>query len=409
MPIFRLCWRNLWRNRRRTLLTMSAMGCSTALVVLTLAVYDGMFRDMIDQATLYMGQIRITAPGYVENPRTETVIPEDGLRARMLGERGVKGVAGRVRGFALLSCGEGDSSSTQPAEILGIDPSEERGVSQYENHVAAGRFLAGPDSKDIVLGKGLARSLDATVGSEVVAMGQDAYGSVAAEVFTVCGIVDTGDPLRDVSAAIAGRRTVQRMLALEGSIHEWALSIDNPADAAAFAERLAPGLAGLDILSWNRFLPQLNDIFGLTRVFRFIYAVIFYFAVVLVTVNTMYMALLERMREFAVMNVLGLRPRRLSIIVVVEGLIMSGFASLAGGIVGAAASMWLSSHAIEIGGFAGSITYAETAIRPRIGAWVTPDIVIIPICVLVIAGFVVSLFPARRLSKMRAVEVLREV
>ncbi len=111
----------------------------------------------------------------------------------------------------------------------------------------------------------------------------------------------------------------------------------------------------------------MNDIFGLTRVFRFIYAVIFYFAVVLVTVNTMYMALLERMREFAVMNVLGLRPRRLSIIVVVEGLIMSGFASLAGGIVGAAASMWLSSHAIENGGFAGSITYAETAIRPVSG------------------------------------------
>ncbi len=209
---------------------------------------------MIDQATLYMGQIRITAPGYVENPRTETVIPEDGLRARMLGERGVKGVAGRVRGFALLSCGEGDSSSTQPAEILGIDPSEERGVSQYENHVAAAvpcRRIrktsywerARPESRR-------------NVGSEVVAMGQDAYGSVAAEVFTVCGIVDTGDPLRDVSAAIAGRANGAEDARAGGKHSRMGALYRQPADAAAFAERLAPGLAGLDILSWNRFLPS---------------------------------------------------------------------------------------------------------------------------------------------------------
>ncbi len=409
MPILRLCWRNLWRNRRRTLLTMSAMGCATALVTITLAIYDGMFRDMIDQATLYMGQVRVTAPGYVENPRTDTIIPEDGVRAELLGKRGVRGVAGRVRGFALLSCGVGDSASAQPAEILGVDPTEEHGVSRYETCVVAGRFLDGADTKGIVLGKGLARSLDAVVGSEVVAMGQDAYGSVAAEVFIVCGIVDTGDQLRDVSSAVAGRRTVQRMLALEGSIHEWAVSIDNSADASGFAERLARDCAGLEVLPWNRFLPQLNDIFDLTRVIRFIYAVIFYFAVVLVTVNTMYMALHERMREFAVMNALGLRPRRLSVIVVVEGLIMSGFASLAGGLAGTAVSMWLSSHPVDLAGFTGSITYAETVIQPRIGAWVTPDIVIIPICVLVIAGFVVSLFPARRLARMRAVEVLREV
>ncbi len=409
MPILRLCWRNLWRNRRRTLLTMSAMGCATALVVLTLAVYDGMFRDMIDQATLYMGQVRITAPGYTENPRADTFIPENGLRARMLGERGVKGVAGRVRGFALLSCGEGDSSSAQPAEILGLDPVEERDVSSYERRVVAGRFLDGPDSKGMVLGKGLARSLNAAVGSEVVAMGQDAYGSVAAEVFTVCGIVDTGDPLRDVATAVAGRRTVQRMLAMEGNVHEWAVSMESSAEAAQFAEKLAPGYQSLEILPWNRFLPQLNDIIGLTRVIRFIYAVIFYFAVVLVTVNTMYMALLERMREFAVMNALGLRPRRLSIIVVVEGLIMSCLASIMGSMAGTAASLWLSSHPIDLGGFTDSITYAETSIRPRIGAWVTPDIIVIPVCVLVIAGFIVSLFPAKRLAGMRAVEVLREV
>ena len=409
MLLARLSWRNLWRNRRRTLLTMSAMGFATAIVILTLSIYDGMFQDMIESATLYQGQVKVQAKGYFENSRTDLTMAADHVRETLLADSEVKGVAGRVRTFALLSSGEGDSSSTQPAEILGIDPAEERGVSGFDRRVVNGRFLSASDTKDMVLGRSLALRLDARPGDEVVAMGQDTYGSVAADVFRVVGLIDTGDPIRDSSLALVGRRTLQNLLVLDGSFHQWIITLKHPDAALRFSERIGARFAGAEVLPWNRFLPLLNDLLGLTKVSRFIFAIIFYFAVILVTVNTMYMALIERMHEFAVMNAIGLRPVRLSTMVVLEALFMSSIAAVAGGILGSLGGWYLQGHPVDLSGFMESITYAESTIQPRIRAWMTFDSTIVPVCMLVVFGVIVALFPALRLRKIRLVAVLREV
>ena len=111
----------------------------------------------------------------------------------------------------LLSHGEGVGSHTQPAELLGINPDEERTVTQLESHITAGVYLTGSDTKGILLGDGLAKRLEAELGGEIIAMGQGADGSIAAEIFTVSGIINTGDPLRDSMLAIAGRTTLQEL------------------------------------------------------------------------------------------------------------------------------------------------------------------------------------------------------
>ncbi len=409
MLLSRLAYRSLWRNRRRTLLTMTAIGFATALVVLTLSVYEGIFQDLIEGATAYQGQIRVTAPGYFENPSLDLTVPQDSNRQVILESRGIRGAAGRVRGYALLSYGEGDSSHTQPTELLGIHPVEERGVSAFENRVIMGKFLSGPGTKEIVLGKGLARSLEAVVGGEIVVMGQDVYGSVAADILRVAGIVDTGDPLRDVSLALVGRETLQNILVLEGNVHEYAVSIGNPSRAAESAAEVRRRLPRLDVRPWNVFLPQLNDILQISSISRFIFALIFYFAVILVTVNTLYMSLLERMREFAVMAAVGLRPIRLSLMILLEGLFMSGMAGIAGGAAGVLASVCLQQHPVDLSSLMPSISYAESTIQPRLRGYVTADTVLVPVLMIVMLGSIVSLFPAWRLHRLRPVNILREV
>jgi ABC-type antimicrobial peptide transport system permease subunit len=162
-------------------------------------------------------------------------------------------------------------------------------------------------------------------------------------------------------------------------------------------------------MPWNQFLPQLNDLLGLTKVTKFIFALIFYFAVILVTMNTMYMALIERMSEFAVMNALGLRPLRLSVMVVLEALFMSSIAAFAGGLAGSLAGWYLQAHPIDLSRFIETITYAESTIQPRIRVWMTPSNIAVPVCMLVMFGVLVALFPALRLKNIRPVAVLREV
>ncbi len=409
MLLMKLGYRNLWRNRRRTLLTMGAMGFATALIVLTLAVYEGMFRDMIESATGYQGQIRITATGYFEEPDMDLTIPHDALRVNLLAHPDIRGVAGRVRGFALLSYGEGDGGGVQATELLGIDPEEEREVSEFGDRVVAGRFLTGADTNEIVLGRGLSRSLSAEIDGEVAVIGQDVYGSVAAEIFRVVGIVDTGDQVRDVSLALTGRRTLQNLLVLDDQLHEWAIRLGSPLRARAVAAELGETLPELDVRPWNRFLPLLNEVIEISRVSRLFFALVFYFAVVLVTVNTMYMALFERMREFAVMAALGLRPVRLSSLIVLEALFMSGIAGIIGGIVGSFLALLLRNNPIDISAFMPAVTFAEATMQPRIRAAFAPDVVFAPALMVIALGSLVALFPAWRLKRLRPVEALREV
>ncbi len=410
MLLLKLGYRNLWRNRRRTALTMSAMALATALLILTLGIYDGMLWDMVDGATeLYHGHVKIAAEGYLDKRQIYQTIPEDGLRGILLNEQKVIGAAGRVRGFALLSCGDGHESRTQPAELFGIDPAEERTVTVLHRHVKEGAFIDDSSSHGIVLGSGLAKLLEAVPGSEIVAMGQGADGSIAAEIFIVAGIVDTGDPVRDSMFAVVGRRTLQEMLVLEDRLHELSVALTSSLDATDWAARVSAEYSEVEITPWMKFMPQIGQIIEMWGTMKFIFALIFYFAVILVSANTMYMSLLERLREFGIMAAIGLRQRLLSRMVLLEGFLMSGLAGLMGGAVGISFSFYFKNHHIDLSAFMNQIAYAETVFQPRLRTYPAMSNMLMPIVIITLLGVIVAMFPARRLRKYRPVDVLREV
>jgi ABC-type lipoprotein release transport system permease subunit len=410
MLVLKLAYRNLWRNGRRTLLTASAVCVATVLVIIILGVYDGMMWDMIDSATeLYHGHVKITADKYLDQEKINYTLQENGIREKILSQPGVKGAAGRVRGFALISCGEGESGHTQPAELLGIDPAEERTVTTLASHVMMGEFISSSDSKDILLGKGLAKRLDAKVGDEIVAMGQSADGSVAAEIFHLTGIVETSDPVRDISLAVAGRKTLQNMFVLDGKVHEWAVSLKKPIEAEIWAKNFAPLIPGDKVTSWYEFLPQMKEVLNLWNGMRYIFVMIFYFAVILVAANTMFMMFLERMREFGIMSALGFRIRKLAVMIIIEGFLLCAIAGVTGGIAGTFISLYMSNHPIDLSMFFSEISYAGTAFQPRIRCYIAPMNMIVPVIMIIVLGMIVAIFPALKLRKLRPVDVLKEV
>ena len=410
MLLFKLGYRNLWRNRRRTLLTMTAMGMATALLILTLGIYDGMLWDMIEGSTeLYHGHVKITAKDYLEQHKLDMTIPEKGWYDNIAAEQQVKGIAGRVKGFALLSFGEGDSSHTQPAELFGIDLEEERTVSRLHECVTEGTFLIDSSNHDIVLGKGLAKLLEAEIGGEIVAMGQGADRSIAADIFYVAGIVDTGDNIRDATFAIVGRKTLQEMLVLEGKIHELSISLKHSIKAEEWAERMQSEFPDMDVTPWNEFLPAVGQILEIWATIKFIFAIFFYFAVILVTMNTMYMALIERMREFGIMSAIGLKLRRLSLLILIEGFFISAISGIVGGLVGIGASFILSVYPIDLSAYMTQFSYGESTIQPQIRSYPALDNMLVPIIMIIILGVLIAILPALKLRKLRPVEVLREV
>ncbi len=408
--MLRLAARNLLRNRRRTQLTMMAMIAAVTCLILVQAINDGFLWAMIDNATETMlGHVNVTDPEYVTAPALNRTLPEDpALRQALMADARVKGVCARVSCFVLLSCGHEDAGLTQPAEVLGIDPAEERGLSRLGRTIVAGRFLADAEAREIVLGAGLARRLGAQVGAEIIVMGQAADGSLANEVLTLVGIVETGDTARDATLALLGRRLVQTLLVLERRIHRWIVFLHSPVEARPVADaqqKLAPSTV---CQPWQKMLPQIAAVLDIVDAMKYVLVGIFYFAVFLVTLNTVNMAFLERMKEFAILGAVGLTKRRLATLILAEGALMSGMSAVIGAGLGSAVSAWIRRHPIDLSGLMGPIAYGGAAIQPVVTAQNNLAIVTNAALIMVLLGVVVSLFPAYRLYRVRPAAALRE-
>ncbi len=410
MLFLKLGFRNLLRNKRRTFLTATAMVGAVSLLILTLGVNDGIIWGIINSATETVhGHLTITDPDFFEKPSINRAIPHDeALRSKFLSNPLVKGVCGRISCFALLSCGKDDRGLTQAAELLGIDPSEERNVSRLERCVSRGAFLTRPDGNGIILGEGLASRLEATVGSEIVMMGQASDGSVAAEVLNVEGLLKTDDNVRDASLALVGRSFLQAAFTLEGRIHKWNLFLHDPLQARRVGEELGKGNPRLLMTIWQKLIPQMAVILDIWAGIQVFMMIIFYFAVFLVTVNVMNMAFLERLREFAILGAIGLTKVRLGFLIFTESLLLSGLSGLIGGVLGLGMNLLLMKYPIDLTGILPPISYGGGALPAELASRASGFNTLMPVFAMLILGASVSLFPILRLARLRPVEALRD-
>lgn len=408
--LLRLSFRNLWCNKRRTLLTMSGMALSTALLIWVMGLIAGSLADAVESVTgLYHGHAKVTAPNYLNERDIALSLDEGSLPPSVQQDPHVKGVAGRVRGFMLLSSGEGDKAKSQGAELLGVDPQTEETVSGLAARVASGANLPSANTDGILLGKTLAQRLGATLGSEVIAMGQAVDGTTAPGIFKVAGLLNTGDTGLDSSLALVGRKTLQGMLGLDGRVHEWVIHLDSPMISREWAKTAQAKVTDGEVAPWQRMLPVMANMIDKSGVQKAMTAVVFYFAVVLITVNTMYMAQLERLREFAVMGAIGLKPRRLMSLIILEGAMMSGIAALAGGILGTALSFYTLVHPIVMASKTSTFSYGGGSISTAMRTIPTWDSIVWPVVLMMVLGGLISFFPAWKLGRLRPVDALREV
>ncbi|HEY7745140.1 MAG TPA: FtsX-like permease family protein [Desulfuromonadales bacterium] len=402
-----LALRNIWRNKRRSLLTISAMVVSSSLLILALGVFSGMLRDMLASATeQYHGHIVVARQGYQDDREMfANFAPDPDLLQRLGRQPEVVGLSPRLRGFGLVSHG----SSTYPAELLGIRPQAERGVTTLAGHLVAGKFLAAEPGDGAVLGRGLAKKLGVAVGDELVFVTQAADGSFGNDLLTVSGICATGDSGHDNSLLRVGLPWLQRVMVLDGRVHELAIAIREPMQAAAVAGQLQRQLpAGMEALDWGQLLPEMREVIASFDVSRMIIVVILYFAAGLGILNTFFMSVLERTGEFGIMMAMGMRPWRVRLLVMLETLAM-GLLSLVLGLgLGLAMSLYMAHHGIDLSGSITPVTYAGGTILPRLGAVLEIDNFVIPAALLLAVCLLAGFLPANRAAKLRPVEAIRE-
>lgn len=397
--------RNLRRRPGRTALTVGMIATTTLLMVFSIGLREGTYADMIEMATsTWSGQFQVAADSYRETPSLfETVEDPAPLIERLEADPRVEGVAPRVQSAGLLSVG----NRTVGAMITAVLPEKERVLFTVPNAVKQGTWLGqpkDPEALPIVLGAGLARRLRADLGAEVVYMGQAADGSIAAELFVVEGIMESGSAELDAGVAFIRLPDAQELFNLGQRVHVLAGKVVDLNRVEDFAADFAPG-EGLELAAWTVVNPGLEKSIEADRVGGDIFLGIILFVVVLGILNSMLMAVFERTRELGIMMAIGTSPRRVVAIIAAESAWLSLTGVIIGTLAGIALNAALHDTGIPIGSepveFGGVMMDRMHPINSTLGSIIYPGIVLV-------AGTLAGLWPARRASKLDPVTAIRQ-
>ncbi len=398
-----LAWRNLWRQTRRTLLSLFSIAFASALMVFLLSFQLGVYAEMKESALrLFDGYAQIQPHGFLDDPDLRKTVADVGvLKREALAIPGVTAAAPRVNGFAILANGP----RSYGAMIVGVDPVNEAKVTSLGQRVDQGRYLQATDDASAVIGDALARNLGLGVGGKVTLLGSAVDGSVAADVLTVTGIFHTGIPDMDRSVLEMPLARAQSTFGLEGRAHTIALSgaaLSN-VQAATPALSALSSAHGVTLQDWGALEPELRDSITLKYVTSSMLYVTLVIVVTFIILNTLLMSVLERTREFGVLLALGMRPSLIGRMVWLE-LILLALAGAAIGIaIGGGAGLWFQHQGISYSGLDDVLTKygIPTRLYPSVSLFsvlLGPGAVVIAIC----AGGIVPYLHVRRLQAAAA-------
>jgi ABC-type lipoprotein release transport system permease subunit len=403
---FRLAWRNIWRQKRRTWLTALAMIFCNILLIFMISLQFGSYDMMINNTLrMFSGQLQIQREGYHDNRKMRQVVAGIGpLASNIRAQFPTASVAARANAFVLLSS-EDRSFGTQ---LVGVEPAHESGVSTIPGLLYEGRYLDDLDSAEIVIGSVMARNLKVAVGNELTFLGGGKDGSFAAGVVKVVGIFNSGSTDLDRSLAELPLGYFQDAFAMDGSGHVIAIAIDELGAIADMAQSLRAVISGQDnlvVLDWETLMPGLKQAIqaDMTSAW-FMYAVL----IVLVAfsvLNTQLMSVLERTREFGVIMALGIKPRRLVLLVLLETFLMAALGLLIGVLLGALVSGYYAQVGFAYPGM------DELSAKFNMPSVVFPSLdpvsLMLGPTVVFVFCLLAAIYPALKLYGLRPVEAMR--
>jgi ABC-type lipoprotein release transport system permease subunit len=305
----KLAWRNMLRNKRRSFIAGTAIGVGLAALIAMDALMLGMEQNMIDSATsTFLGQGRIQNKGFEDTQQADRTIAHlDEVLADLRREPSLKYFTRRVMSFAMIS----SPSNLSSIELVGIDPSSEKNVSEIDDSIVDGDYFSGNNPRNIVIGQRLAEILKVTLGDRlVVTVSQADTGDLSQDLFRVSGIFRLNIKEMDSSTAFVRLEKSQEMLGIGNNIHEIALVFADPESGGN------PDLPfwsaytrfGNEAKGWPAIMPQLKAVFELSRFSTYLMGLILFGVVALGIINTLFMSLHERMFEFGVLRAVGTRP-----------------------------------------------------------------------------------------------------
>ena len=400
--LFTLSWRNLWRNHRRTTIMLGAIAVGVWAMIFMTALMRGMVNDMLDQGIRNLpGHIQIYHPDFRDDPSVVNSIPApDGELLAALNRSGTRQWATRIKVPAVIAS-ERDSRGIN---LMGIEPAREDAITGIGGQIVEGRYLNGVDDQGIVIGAKLAQRLETRLGKRVVIMSQDPENNISERGFRIVGIYRARMPGLEEFNVYSARATLQKLLNIDGLVSQIVIVGDDYRDLEELYQNIRQATPqAFEIKAWYEIDGYLNSMLKMMDGFVLVWIIIIFLALSFGLVNTLVMAVFERVREIGLIQALGMRPGMIVYQILLESLLLL----LIGLIIGNALAI-LTVKPLE-SGLDVSIV-AEGLAMMGAGSTLYPsltlDDMILANSVVILLGILTSILPAWRAARLDPVQAL---
>jgi len=411
MKIFLLiCWRNIWRHKRRSIVVISSIGLGVFAMLISVAVINGMMVQMVDNTiSTSLGHVAIHRAGFQDNMKLENNFhPDTSIYEALKKNALIVASAPRVKVQGMVR----SSESSRGVLVVGIDPARERPVSKmydYTSKEKGSAFLDDPAKDDILISKTLADRLELGIGDKLVLMIQDFRNEIVGVGLTVKGTFRTPVEAFDKNVVFVGIKRLQKITELGENISEITVIAKSKDEVDAVKKYLLSKLKApqLEILSWKDMAPNLVNAVKLFDAMMYIFFMIVFITIIFSIANTLVMSIMERFHEIGVMKSIGTRPSLIFAMVIFEAFNLGAVGLAAGLAAGGALGAVFSAYGIDLSFFMAAMRTWGT------GSVIYPVIraadVFISLGITIATTLLAALYPAVKAARIKPLEALHYI
>ena len=402
--LFKLAWRNLWRQKRRTLLTASALSLALILSLAMRSLQEGTYASNIDNsARFYTGLIQLQHIDFSNSHSIDDLLPASrDFIAPVVNEPKITYVIPRLESFALAAAGD----KSKGVMVLGIDPVKEDQYSGLSEKITQGDYLTSGEAQ-VLVGASLARTMKLTLGDELVLYGQGFRGQTAAGLYTVKGIISFPLPQLESQLVYLPLGEAQHLFSTGEQVTNWVLHTDKLSDVEDVVEQLkAIYPESISVQDWQQLSPETAQQIQMDKVGGIFLMYILYGVVGFGLFATIMMMTLERQREFGVMLATGMQRGRLLLLVSIESLLIAMLGIVIGMLVVTPVLTYLLYHPIQLTGETAKLM-VDAGFEPILPVMMAPSLYLNQIAIVLLMLVLCLIYPMIRIGRLNLVNALK--
>jgi len=404
----RLAWRNIWRHRRRTIIIMLAMGLSLAMMMWYDGLMEGFNQAIYGNAIRVLGgNIQIHAEGYREKVDSNPLLPltdDAAVVKAALSHPEVIAATRRIVTGGMVTNREGAFS----LEIIGIEPEAEAKISLIRKNVVDGRWLTSNDQDSILIGRGLTDVMNVKVGDRITLVGSDIHKQNRQRTMTIIGIYDIGITTTEKGTVYISLGEAQALYGLNGQSTEVQVTLQQLGMEKSVIADISPALNGNEIESWEQNYPELGTAVNRKDSVMNVFSVIIIMIAGIGILNLLLMAVYERTREIGLLGAMGLKPRQIATLFILEGTMIGVVGAGMGVVLGLIINGTLGQVGMDFASYANMTEYMAL-ISGRVYPTLGLDRALWRVITVIVICTLAAWIPAREAARREPAEALHYV